>query len=979
MSTPHDPLQSFASGALGTREADAFREHLGGCAQCQAGLLTVLQLDAAAEASKGAMPAPKPVAPARRGWVLALVGLATAAAAVAFAVTRLLPPTPALGGQRPLEARVSWAPADAHRPYQVLRGAGAAEPLSLEALARLEKQGDLEALASALLWSNDPARARALLERLQPSPDVSADLAAVALAQGRPEDALELAQRALDARPRHARALWNRALAARELGLFAFAARGFGEVAALGEPGWSAEALERQRALDAQWRAAFDRFEQALQAGIGMALEHRPAPEPLVGAAPSVARMYLAYGLRTATSAEEARALLPVARQLDATFGEGSRAVAAVERAAGQGFAARARVTAQLRGMFVDYFRSLAGQGVTLQVAESEAGLPEQGGAELVKAGSADDLLLALPMLGQLPAELARYREAARAVQDPWFLFAARNEQAWQRASTGEAAEAERELREVAAQARTVAPLRAMQANEKLAILLGQEHRAAEQQALVLAGLALTRAQGDVLAEGRLLSLLGDAARFRNLKGLARAALEERALRLPKDCSAQRYLHESLALVHQFTLEPERVRDELTRAAECGEPYSLVGVFALADLQRLAPTPEGLTRFREAVAALRESDSTPAGQAMATHLEGRVELDVDARRGEQLLRDAMARGRALPPSDTTGQKVVAYGFGLLRAAAGERRDFARVLALTSEELGAPLPPCALVIDVEDDRITVAGQGPQGAPQGRFTRIATSRPHPDWVSVEEVQAVAVPVAEPLAQACGERPLAVFAGFPLNGRGGWLPDGIAWSFASALPERARVAGPRLVVSEVEAPPELGLPRLAAYSRAAPAAAEVRLSGREATPERVLAAMREASFIELEAHGLVNPGSEDAALVVLAPGADGFALTASKVAGSQLRGHPVVLLGACRAATVAPALHERWSLPHAFLKAGARAVVAAPVDLPDGEARLLFADLVQRLEQGVEPAVALRDARVTWLAEKKSEWVRSVLIFE
>jgi hypothetical protein len=364
---------------------------------------------------------------------------------------------------------------------------------------------------------------------------------------------------------------------------------------------------------------------------------------------------------------------------------------------------------------------------------------------------------------------------------------------------------------------------------------------------------------------------------------------------------------------------------------------------------------------------------------MAAHLDGRVEIDLDAARGEKLLRDAMALGRALPPAESIGRKVVAYGFGILRIEAGSKNDFERVLALTSEELGQPLPVCSLVIAVEDDRITVAAKAPGAAAQGRFEHIRLDRPHPDYVSLEEVQAVAVPVAEQLAKACGERALSVFAGFPMNGRGGWLPDSIAWSYASALPERPYVAGPRLVVSEVEAPAELHLPRLAAYSRPLSAAGEVRLSGADATPERVLAAMRDASFIELDAHGLVNPGSEDAALVVLAPGKNGFALTASQVAAQPLPKHPVVLLGACRAATVAPWLHERWSLPHAFLKAGARAVIAAPVDLPDAEAREFFAGLVTRLDQGSSPAVALKDARAKWLQEKKSGWVRSVLIFE
>jgi tetratricopeptide (TPR) repeat protein len=147
---------------------------------------------------------------------------------------------------------VSWAQGDVWRPYETMRGERTLEAVPVSILAGLEEHQDAQALAGAWLLSGDPGKARALLDTLAQGPDVCADLAAVALAQGHPQEARELAQRALATAPNHPRALWNRALAEQALGLDDAAARTFGEVAALHEPGWSEEAALRQRALQAR-------------------------------------------------------------------------------------------------------------------------------------------------------------------------------------------------------------------------------------------------------------------------------------------------------------------------------------------------------------------------------------------------------------------------------------------------------------------------------------------------------------------------------------------------------------------------------------------------------------------------------------------------------------------------------------------------------------------------------------------------------
>jgi cellulose synthase operon protein C len=93
-----------------------------------------------------------------------------------------------------------------------------------------------------------------------------------------------------------------------------------------------------------------------------------------------------------------------------------------------------------------------------------------------------------------------------------------------------------------------------------------------------------------------------------------------------------------------------------------------------------------------------------------------------------------------------------------------------------------------------------------------------------------------------------------------------------------------------------------------------------------------MAEADEIEIHAHGLINPSLSDASLVVLSPEMDGHhALDASEVRRQRLRRAPVVLLAACGTARAAPFLHEPFSLPVAFIDAGARAVLASTVDIP------------------------------------------------
>ncbi len=982
MTAAHPDLQAFADGELGRPEADAVRDHLGACAGCERELHAILQLDSlVAQAPR--------VAPRRWARALPIIALAAAAAVAVMVAPRGGPAASAplvLSGPRSLEARVSWLPADQWRPTLTLRGTasrGTTPPdaLPLSTLAALEQQGDRAALAGAWLVSGDVTRAKQLAGVLASSatPDGLADLAAVAVTEGHPDEALEATQTALDAAPSHARALWNKALAARDLGLTALAAKTWGQVAALGEPGWSTEAAERQHALEARSTRERETFQRALNAGAAMVLEGTPMPIELVHAAPTTARMDLAYALRLVGDRQGAEALRPVAAAVDALVG-GDAARAAVTRAARANFAVRAATRPQFRAFFVDFLRGLSSWTLGPEVPTHEVGLgPERTPAfvaRLLREQRGDDLLLVLPLAGALAQHFDVYAAAAQASGDPWFEFALAVERGRRALADEHPEQAERLWLEVTSSGARVPPYRALQAHERLALLYNDEHRAAEAQHHAREAIALARAQGELGAQLRLLATLSDAARFRNLRGLALAALEERALRQPGACEPRRSLEEAAANLDITVLEPARARADLQRAGSCGEPLSAVGAFTFADVLRLQPQAGDLEFLTALLGTLRAQPGlSEADRLLALHVEGRARLVADPASGEALLRQAMDQGRTLGAGHSLSAKLSAYGFGLLRSAAAERGDYAAVLRLTAEELGHPLNDgCALVVEVQDDRIAVVGRDQQGAVTGQFVRAPLDRRRPLGLTTAELASAVERTARAAGAGCT---LQVYAGYPLHGRAGWLPNELSWSYATGLAPRPALPGRWVVVSEVETPPELQLKHLTSWSPAQKV--DDALTGAQATPERVLAALREAAFVEFDAHGLVNTGSDDSAAIVLAPGAHGYALTAAEVARRAFPRHPVVLLGACRASTVAPYMHEAWSLPRAFAQAGARAIIAAPIDLPDEEAKRFFGRFTARLARGEAAAPALRDERLAWLSEGRGDWVQAVLVFE
>jgi cellulose synthase operon protein C len=145
-------------------------------------------------------------------------------------------------------------------------------------------------------------------------------------------------------------------------------------------------------------------------------------------------------------------------------------------------------------------------------------------------------------------------------------------------------------------------------------------------------------------------------------------------------------------------------------------------------------------------------------------------------------------------------------------------------------------------------------------------------------------------------------------------------------------------------------------------------------------VLAAIGSAGEVIVHAHGIVDAAQPDASYLALSPDADGrFALTTGDVHKAHFTSAPLIILAACRASQAAPVFHEPWSLPTAFVYAGARAVIASAAPIPDADAEAFF-DLVRtKLHAGASVAIALRDARLEWIAQQRGAWVRDVIVFE
>lgn len=143
--------------------------------------------------------------------------------------------------------------------------------------------------------------------------------------------------------------------------------------------------------------------------------------------------------------------------------------------------------------------------------------------------------------------------------------------------------------------------------------------------------------------------------------------------------------------------------------------------------------------------------------------------------------------------------------------------------------------------------------------------------------------------------------------------------------------------------------------------------RFEQREALPETYFAA-KPATFdvIHFAAHAEANSRSPLDSAVVLTPGAKGNRLTARQVLSQPLRGG-LVTLSACQSAgSTAFAGEGLVGFSWAFLRAGARNVVAGLWRVDDESTSKLMRDFYEVMRtKKVHPAAALREAKIKMMA--------------
>ncbi|ATB49227.1 CHAT domain-containing protein [Corallococcus macrosporus] len=992
-------LSLFLDGELAPIDEENFRHHLARCDPCASGLHEAMQLEllgfqtlgdprALAQEEEDALETwmPPGAAAARDAagvpasgrapwrwarWAPGAVG-ALAAAIVLVLVFKSAGREVqqevwlAKASSRLIEARVAYGRADGHRPYAPLRaGPGApstAPVLPLRALADLEDRGDLHGIAAAYLVRGDLRQASDFLHRLPPSADRDNDLAIIALEQGRPEEALALLDGVLRQAPEHAQAQWNRALVLREMGLTLLAAEAFDAVVTRGEPGWSEEARIRATALRHQTQARGRAWKGARAAVRDLMVDPR-ARLPLEEAKrfPGIVRLAFYDAVRAAPSREGALRLLPLADVLDGVQG-GAVLRDYVLRVSARDFGRRAPLAA-------DYAKLVRGE-----LASPAPFL------EALRRSGEDDLYLG-GLINQMAASrhLEDFTRLAREAEDPWVSLLAERELAGAEERAGAWWKAEARLRAAvgACQGKGLS-YRCATLKKRLSDLYLALNRPAEAFEQAWSGWLASRELEEWELEQQFLQELAHIARYRLEVTSARAYLRESLARTPDLCEQRTYVHRNLAYLSWLEFDAQEARRELELAQACGRPLGLPGALLLSYLARFGADSQDADLLRRTLSELRRSQPSPGKLAQLSFAEGQFVLEHDRATGLELLRGAIQQAEALA-DDVDARKTRMGAYNVLAHEAGRMGDAGQALALMGAALQVDVPArCVLGVAVDYERSVVALRGAGGELLGHFD---ASRAQPLG---REASGLVPPSLQAALGDC-ER-VDVLALPPVHGLRGLLPPDLAWSYrvgrpAGAARGAAAGSGTHLVVNAVEAPAALGLPRL--LPLAPPLGGDsqrIELSGMQATPARVLAAMVQASEVEIHAHGAFSPEMSDASLVVLAPEPDGrYALSAAQVRALKLERAPLVLLATCSAARATPFLHESFSLPVAFIEAGASTVLASTVEIPDSAGRF-FEAVRERIRSGAPAAQALRDERRTWLeAHPAADWVHGILLFE
>jgi len=574
---------------------------------------------------------------------------------------------------------------------------------------------------------------------------------------------------------------------------------------------------------------------------------------------------------------------------------------------------------------------------------------------------------------------LDEYVRLARATRDPYFGAYAVELAAQRKQDSGRPLEAELSLREAVTQcAKREVELRCVYLHKALANQYVTRHLPAEATKTALAGLERSRRLNLYWVERLLFAVLANAARFERDYPQMRAYTREAALR-NNECAQLRESHEVLSDVELAELRFASARSELDRAPACGEPLTTLRAGIEAELAHVDGTPQRTAKLRDDFARARQDSTlTPGERAYLDASEGRLVAAGDPTPARSLLAHAIEAADKLGIDDAMGTKArsAAYNTLLLLGA----KDLGGAALLELFALAGRVPPragCALGALIDGERLLLVARGAGD----RFNQVF----EPHAFTTPDFDARTLVPAAVLRALSGCSRIDVIALPPLYGQPHLLPPELAWSYrgpaAAPLPVGSRrpIA---LTVEDARPPETLGLAKLqrSSHEPRATNVDEVIVSGDEATPRKVLEELSLADFVEIHAHGFVDLGVSDVSLIALSPEADGssFALTARVIAAQKLERAPFIALAACHAAYTAPYLHEPWSLPYAFLLAGARGVLAPTTAIPDKDAGTFFRAVGDQILRGIDPAAVLRDQRLQRHGGP-ADWVDDVVLFD
>ncbi len=738
------------------------------------------------------------------------------------------------------------------------------------------------------------------------------------------------------------------------------AAEAWDKIAALGEPGWSDEARRRGAALREAYEAHRKEWQRVLDATKGLVIAGELPPPELVRAHPSNFRGALYDAMNASPTEARLDALRPIALVLE-NDDPNAPLLRHFDRLRAAGVAKRRP--------FLDRYVALFRDGPVGDVAA----YPKLAN-ELRKAGQ-DELFVGVVdrsyLWREYNADLARI---AKEHADPWTRLLAERGKAKEQEALGHYDDAERTFRAAVAECDSLrygALCARLEFQRVMDLFRAYRIREAERAAVS----AFARAEADF--EPRALHApeppgeerseargLPARAGLRVRRDASRAYVRERPVRRLRDLGGG---------------VPRRARSGRrdARARPGAANRRVVRARPREDARR--PRAHGPAAPGDRRARVGDVRRAPVALRGAAPLHGRglrepaPRIRARARRGDAS-RDHRAGACARVELGRQGRdRLESSSLGWEAAKRGEGE---RVTDLFAAESELDDTRCSLTIGVDYERHMAVARDEEGA----YTTITEARAKHFPPARDEL----LP-ADLVAKLRRCPKVTVIASAPVHGSPGLLPPDLAWGYRIAAPHRSGGApslARSLVVSNVEAPAELSLPPLAGL-RLAEGAMDARttwLRGDQATAAHLLHELPSATEVQIHTHGLTDVGESDAPLLVLTPDASGkWAISANDVAGLHLDGHPVVVLAACHSAAPTSSLHEHWSLPAAFIRAGARSVIASSEAIPDEPASRFFESVLKRIRAGAQPAEALRDERVAFRGSPGGEWVDTILLFE